>query len=361
MKTKLLPLFLILGMAGYAQINFKINNNVPLYESENTIKIERLNELMYDDYKAFQDTSENKFSSPKTIFEIQLVAYNNEVKNLQKKIIDILKKVDKPSVTIAESEEAKNKIDKINGEIVGVKQKLKALIDANYLRSQNYVFLGFGKKLSNGYYNLMYSNNGENLHFLTDAGVNFGSNSGAVYSELASGVLGVFRLSVGTMVANSSEENKEEEIQDEAYQRLASNGGNTVLKVEYPLVYWCAEDNQYNFIGRFLGKAAADFPAFGTKTDDFSGSVSGGVDFYVDGSTTNGEIRLYSNFNISTYKSSEQFKENLGIEKTEFTFGTISAGLIISNKVNLSVIFNTFSSEKNLRNRNVVIGGSLLL
>jgi hypothetical protein len=54
------------------------------------------------------------------------------------------------------------------------------------------------------------------------------------------------------------------------------------------------------------------------------------------------------------------FRDNLGINNRDFTFGKLTGGVVIKQKINLSVMFNTFSSEDALENRNVIIGGSLL-
>ena len=254
-----------------------------------------------------------------------------------------------------------DEVAEIDAKIRLLVQKKQAVTDILNYKEKRVHFFDFGKHHANAYYNIMYSDGGKKFHFLNNSGVNLGDNTGAVYAELVAGNMGVFRLSIGTTVANSSEEEEEKETQDEAFQRLATNGGNTVLKAEYPLLNIFSKDNQYNFLGRFLAKGAADFPAFGTETKDFAGSLSAGLDFYADAATENQEIRLYGNFNLSYIWASDTYATNLGIVNDNFTFGTVTVGVVVLNKLNLSVLLSSVSSEQHLRNHHVIIGGTLLL
>jgi hypothetical protein len=162
------------------------------------------------------------------------------------------------------------------------------------------------------------------------------------------------------MVSNSESQDKNEEKKEEAYQRLVNYGGNTVLNFEYPLAYLHSYNNQYNFISRFISKGTADFPAFGTNTEEWAGSGALGLDFYGDASLSNNDLRFFFNFNVNKIYGTDVFKSNLAIDNNDFTFGQLSLGLVFLENFKISFIISTLSSEKSLRNRNVVAGGQVL-
>ena len=221
--------------------------------------------------------------------------------------------------------------------------------------------LGFWKSRSQSLFDLIYHDDKEKkFDLLTNTGFNIGKNTGSIYSELVSGFMYVFRVSLGAMVASSSSTDSIQSKQEEAFQRLTTYGGNTVLTLEYPLLYAHTKNNQAIFLSRLIAKGTADFPEFGTNSDnDWAGSASFGIDLYGDIATSDNRIRFFSNLSWTKYNGSNKFKENLGLENSKFSFGQLKVGLTFSN-VSLSFIVATFSSESTLKNRNVIAGGQIL-
>ncbi|HLV93542.1 MAG TPA: hypothetical protein VKX34_10510 [Aequorivita sp.] len=230
----------------------------------------------------------------------------------------------------------------------------------DYMKFDNFMALSFGPIRSRAFFDMLYSNEGKQFKALGSAGINFGNNTGSIYSELASGNLGLFRVSLGTMISSNNNTNEVEGKKEEAYQRLITYGGNTVLNLEYPLVYAHSNNNQYNFISRFIAKGTADLPAFGTNTEKWAGSSSFGLDFYADAATSNNSLRFFLNLNASKIYGTDVFKDNLGTENANFTFGQLTMGLIFLENFKISFVVSTFSSESELRNRNIVAGGQVL-
>lgn len=229
----------------------------------------------------------------------------------------------------------------------------------DYLEINNWT-TGFWESRSRALFDLMYhENTDDRFYFLTNTGFNIGNNTGSIYSELVNGHMYIFRVSLGAMVASSSSTETSVATEEEAFQRLTTYGGNTVLTLEYPLIYAHTDNNQAILLTRFLTKGTADFPAFGTTSDEWAGSLSYGLDIYGDISTSNNEIRFFGNFNISQFMGTSTFKENLNISNDSFSFGQLKLGVMFS-KVSLSFVVATFSSEENLRNRNVIAGGQVL-
>jgi hypothetical protein len=161
------------------------------------------------------------------------------------------------------------------------------------------------------------------------------------------------------MVASSSSTDSLKPKQEEAFQRLTTYGGNTVLKLEYPLLYAHSKNNQAILLSRLIAKGTADFPAFGTTSESWAGSASLGIDLYADIATSNNKIRFFTNFNWNGYYGTNTFEKNLNINNNKFYFGQLKFGLTFNN-VSLSFIVATFSSESALENKNVIAGGQIL-
>jgi hypothetical protein len=169
----------------------------------------------------------------------------------------------------------------------------------------------------------------------------------------------LFRVSLGAMVASNSSTDSIQSKQEEAFQRLTTYGGNTVLTLEYPLIYAHTNNNQALLLTRLIAKGTADFPEFGTTSEDWAGSASFGIDIYGDIATRNNKIRFFTNINWSQYYGTNTFQENLGLETDKFSFGQVKVGLTFSD-VSLSFIVATFSNLDALENRNVIAGGQIL-
>jgi len=229
-----------------------------------------------------------------------------------------------------------------------------------YLKINNYTILSFGPLRSAAFFDMIYGAEGKRFQTLNQTGFHIGNNTGSIYSELVSGNLGLIRVSMGTMVSSSTSDSLAQAKTEEAFQRLVTYGGNTVLNFEYPLAYIHSNNNHYNLISRAVARGTADFPAFGTTTDDWAGSASVGLDIYADASLSNNSLRFFANFNINKIYGTDVFRDNLGIPNTDFTFGQLTLGLVLLNNIKLSFIVSTISSEETLRNKHVVIGGQIL-
>jgi len=230
---------------------------------------------------------------------------------------------------------------------------IKDLLNHN---TSNFIF---GTIKSKAFFDIIYDGKGEYFKTLGNTGFSFGSNSASIYAELVSGNLGIFRVSLGSMITSSSD-SLQNGKKDEAYQKLVTNGGNTVLNIEYPLMFLHSRDNYYNLISRLIVRGTSDLPAFGTSTQKFAGSASLGIDFYGDASLSNNQLRFFANFNANKIFGTDVFRDNLGIKNNNFTFGQLSLGLVFLQAFKISFTVFTVSSEASLRNKNVVGGGQIL-
>jgi hypothetical protein len=287
-----------------------------------------------------------------------------EITAKKKKYQDLLDSIDFGTGSLADKtiKEKQEELDAIKSEIKSLEERRKLYRNEyvkEYLNYSNFTF-GFWNERSHAFSEILYDTKGKTFNLINNSGFNIGSNSGSVYTELVSGQLYIFRVSLGTLVSSSSDEDIETATIDEAYQRLVTTGGNTVLKFEYPLLYSHASNNQWTIISRLIGKGTADFAEFGTKTDDWAGSGSFGLDIYADVATSNNNIRFYMNYNINKIFGTNSYIDNLGIENSDFSFGQLKLGLVFNKNISLSFVVATFSSEDSLRNRNVIAGGQIL-
>lgn len=265
-------------------------------------------------------------------------------------------------LTLEEREELKQKINVLEDSIGSKMYKADSLLsvyEKEYIQYRN-LNMFLTPREAKAFFTMAYDDTPDFFKPLSNAGLSFGTNTGALYSEIVSGNLALFRVTLGTMVSKSGNDDPDKEKQEEAYQRLVSYGGNTVLSFEYPFAYIHSNDNRYNVIGRAMMKGTADFPAFGTTSESWAGSLSYGLDVYADATLRNRKLRFFGNFNYSRFHGTDVFKTNLGTANVNFNFGQLTLGLVFLDNFKLSFVVSTFSNESALKNKKVVAGGQVL-
>ncbi|MFD0861815.1 hypothetical protein ACFQ1M_06320 [Sungkyunkwania multivorans] len=355
MKTTIFIVLSLLSFSAYAQSpDFRFSKMTSSIRDTTTIKLEDKDEKVY---KTLEIIEYNYLHTEKK-------AKDSIYKKLIKELYDNSLQTDPSNFYNASVIKRKeDSIRNLKKEIATDVEKLDSLYfeyTQEYLTYKKFNALSFGPVRSAAFFDLIYNHDGKRFKVLNNTGLNIGDNTGSIYSELVSGNLGVFRVSLGTMIANSTSDSLQDSKESEAFQRLVTYGGNTVLTFEYPLLYAHSSNQQYNLISRLVAKGTADFPEFGTTTEDWAGSASVGIDLYGDASLSNNALRFFFNFNMSQVYGTGVFRDNLGVDKTHFTFGQLTLGLVVAQNLKLSFVLETFSSEVNLRNRNVVAGGQVL-
>lgn len=285
--------------------------------------------------------------------------YEDEILKLESEIIDLRSDpIDNGTVKEDVLKNIKEKKIKIQEYEVRAKA---AEIQGDFETGEIGCLYKFNADKSRGLFSYLYSEDSD-LNFINNSGLTFGNNTGGLYTELVSGYISAVRVSVGTMISSSandgeSEENVDESSKDEAYQKLASEGGNISIKAEYPLFY---SQGTVTFLGRVLGKTGFDLEAFGTQTDDFAFNLAVGLDAYMGLATTNGAIRFYADGDLLWYNTNSQFRENIGVEDHSFLYGNLTLGIVVEEKLNVSFIVGSYSSDDALTNKDVMMSASLL-
>jgi len=295
--------------------------------------------------------------------ELEKVPLEIELKNLIAELYDNSRGNTTPILSSLQIKTKSDRISDLKSQVAIINHKQDSLYFMYVKDLLNYkttTAFTFGPLRSKAFFDILYGNGGKRFRALGNAGINFGNNTGSVYSEIVNGNLGLLRVSLGSMVSSNNSDSVEIKKKEEAYQRLITYGGNTVLNFEYPLAYIHSNNNQYNFISRAIAKGTADLPAFGTTTEKWAGSAALGIDLYGDASLSNNSLRFFFNCNVNKIYGTDVFRDNLGTDLTNFIFGQCSLGLVFLENFKVSFIVATFSSEASLRNRNIVAGGQVL-
>lgn len=345
----LYTLFFLFAFAANSQNapGFKINNNP--YSNINT---ESLKVVVKKD---------TRYSTPnwKALTEI-----NREIELLEAKKLQINSNIsftNDSDLTDAEIDIEYEKIEKIQN-LIDEKskrsEKLYRLYMQEYVQIKKFFWLE-GKPRSRGIFDVVYGNSEGKLTTLSKTGFNLGDQTGTIYSELVSDQIWVFRVSLGaSLTANNS--TNEDAKQQEAFQRLLTQGGNTTLKMEYPLFYAHSNDNRFNLLSRFIARGSADFEQFGSDTDDWAGNAALGIDLYFDFATENNKLRFFVSGEMNNIWGTKTFNNNLEIANESFTFGQASVGLTYDNFITFSFLLGVESSIDSFSNGRVNAGTQIL-
>ena len=220
----------------------------------------------------------------------------------------------------------------------------------------------------------VFSKNSErSLYLANNASLQLNRNGTILESELVSAYLGVFRVTFGSLVTNTNDdtENTEGETDDmmtdesvqtdntEAFQRLLEGGGNAFLNLELPLFLY--QSKRWFLYANTSGRVGLEISEFSDDIDTSTGNGNISGNLYTSISTDNKELTFFGYINYGVYFGADSFYERLEINNNnEFWFGKVTAGVTIQNRLRFSLTFNTFSSEKNLRSGNIVIGAQIL-
>jgi hypothetical protein len=270
--------------------------------------------------------------------------------------------MDQYKTTITKINELSKIIEKKKEEAINIskiEEKNRKIEEAKSNLIKNGAF-GFNAYESKAFYDIIYSGKTTSWNTINNAGVVFGGNSGAIYTEIVAGNFEVVRVSFGTLLANSNDQDETKMKEEEAYQRLMTYGGNTVLTVEYPLFWEHNSENTFNAIGRLTYKTTGDFKALGTSTESSAVSNSLGLSMYLDASIVEDDFRLFLNLNINGITGNKEYKDNLGLNDYSLFHGQLALGANLFENLRISAIFTLFSSDATLRNAKPLYGTQVI-
>lgn len=371
MKTILLYLLLFFAFSTSlnAQVaGFKFKNLSALKTNKKNDDIKNANEIKEIAQKIKDLKISKEIESDMGKKEI-----DEKIKELEKKKLDPLQETRRKKKIKDKKDELAKVLTSLNNENLSdeefenlIEKKVKIENDTLYINAQynllndNFTWFGFNSNKANIFYDLLYENKGKRFQTLSNSGLNFGNSTASIFTELISGNFGIIRASFGTMVSSSSSKNTEAAIQEEAYQKLATYGGNTVLNLEYPFFYGYSESINTNFMLRARAKGTADLPVFGTTTENWAGSASVGLNFYIDIASKDNNMSFFLDINSNFVWGTDEFSNNLQINHNNVDLTQITVGTQIAKNFKISIIIFTISDEKSIRNSNIVLGGQVL-
>lgn len=347
---KILFLFTLITFSSNAQITpgYKISTNS--YSNINTSYLE--------------DVDDNGDKMFYTLNWRGLVKVREEIKDLEEAIEEIKTSTDFStivSLSRTDLERVKEEIDSIQ-KIIDKKTEDRKYYYRQYMQEFVQIEKNHwlpGQNTSRAIFDVVYGNSEGKLTTLSTTGFTLGDETGTLYSELVSDQLWAFRVSLGASLTSTSSDD-EDAKQQEAFQRLLAQGGNTTLKIEYPLLYLHNKSNSVNFLSKFTMRGSADFEQFGSNTEDWAGNAAIGIDLFFDFATENNKIRFFVNGEMNNIWGTKTFNENLGVENKSFTFGQASVGLIYDNLISFSFLLGVESSNDAFSNGRVVASSQVL-
>lgn len=219
------------------------------------------------------------------------------------------------------------------------KDKRRDSIHAWQVYNEKYHLVGFQYIKNKLFYELQYGDEEKNsIKSLTSAGLNFGNNTGSIYSDLFSGKVGYIYVRLGSIIASSNSDDPEVARSEEAYQRLSMYGGNTALSAEWPLLWIRSKRNIFNATLSSHLRGIGDFAPLADTDNGFSAAVSYGLELFADISDPNKNIRIMSQLIFNKYHTTEDFANNLSFNKKDFWFNQFVLGVVVKERIKLSLV-----------------------
>lgn len=214
------------------------------------------------------------------------------------------------------------------------------------------------------FFETLYGKTADNdFYFVNNAALQLNSAGSTIQSEITAAYLKPLRVSLGTLVSNSSTEeadeadNQKETDDTEAFQRLLSGGGNIYMNIELPALYY--GNDFFKIYGSLYTKGAMEISEFSNDVDTSTGNGSVGGSLYMSVATDKKEFVFYTASNWGIYAGSDAFLDRLKVQKNYFGFGQVTFGVTILDRLRLSLMTNTFGVRE-LQSGRVVFGVQVL-
>ncbi|PCJ66851.1 MAG: hypothetical protein COA58_05210 [Bacteroidetes bacterium] len=222
--------------------------------------------------------------------------------------------------------------------------------------TDNFLWLATSTNNAQNFHDMIYKDGGK-LTPLSNNSLFIGDKTGSLYTEIVNDYMGPLRLSLGSMITNSTG-NDSNETKNETIRNLVNNSGNVALTVDLPLFYLRSKKSQLNLIATLKTKGTADFKEFGTTSEDWAGKFSTGLNVYAMAHTDNDKIGLFFNFDLNQNWGTEIYYQNLEIDES-FWYAQMSAGLVVQN-LKFSFALPSISSVKSIENTKIVFSTQII-
>lgn len=232
-------------------------------------------------------------------------------------------------------------------------EQRKELFKINAIAGKEFLLFPVRSKLQAQVFSeLMYQNDGFSL--LNSVAMQITGDRGSIFSELLSDNFEVVRFSVGTVIAASADTL----VTEQALKRLMGGGGNTIVRLDYPLGFFNSE--RVTFLCQASPKLGLDFPIMGTRTDVTTYNFNGGIEVYASIGSNENKVQFFGHGRSSYVFGTDDYYDNLGVPRMPFFYSQLVLGITIFSNYKISVFIPVHSSEASLLKMPVSIGPQLI-
>lgn len=237
---------------------------------------------------------------------------------------------------------SKSKIQEFSEELAIVNNQIN-LVQTNLsvfqIIEKRFHWVGFNYNLNQVFNKIMYSDDQANtFRSLASSGLNVGSNTGSIYSDIFSGPVSYVFLRFGSIVANSTSDDSQLAMNESAIQRLSMYGGNTSISMDYPVLWVRSKRNTVNAIFSLHTKGVGDFSPLSETDNKINAAFSWGCEVFADLSDPNKNVRLMGQLIVNRYHGSQSFADNLTFKSRDFWFNQCVLGIVIKETVKISLV-----------------------
>lgn len=176
------------------------------------------------------------------------------------------------------------------------------------------------------------------------------TDRGSIYTELYSDAYYGFRLGFSALVASSQTPpsgTAAETNQETAAQRFFAGGGNAVLTVAYPLLYFQAGSEVATYAALLLyPKLGADLPALGGPPKTVPLNLDTALELQGRLDRSNASLGLFASLRAGWVVGNDQFYDGLGVARRSFGFSSGIAGISLGHTLQIAAQFVIYADRE---------------
>ncbi|GGB82023.1 hypothetical protein GCM10007424_22560 [Flavobacterium suaedae] len=212
-----------------------------------------------------------------------------------------------------------------------------------------------------------YNEDDAHTNYLNGFSLLFGSTT--VQSELLSDYAGPFRFSFGTVITAESDDETEgaenpeadDESQENDLQRIINGGGNFYLTTQLPV--YTHTDNTLLNLTSLNARIASDIEGVGADVETSDVKYGINLSSYLALTTDQKKFNFFVNAEYGWINGSGNFRDDFGLQdvfKKPAFIGKAIVGVMLDNKVTITVTSKSFSNYNSLVSEKVMVGIQLL-
>lgn len=373
MKKCIFPIIALLFSIGHSQ-------TPSIKEQPRIEKDSAKSDIPQNEIEAMQKAFNDSTYSPELteLMKSEPAPYLKYYENILSQVNDDIKKIRKASLELGKSKKNIDNNTKIIDSLKVSRGKLRKLNTKLSKQKNNYkkLFptLTSNIDIYNNFFNELYDKDkNQDLYLINNTSYQFGGGGSIVRSELVSAYLKGLRISLGTVVTTSNENDVQDNVEEEemtpepnkdiatdeseAFKRLAS-GGSTYLDFELPITL--VQGNAWTFYWSANTRLNLAINGFSNDLENTLFNSNIGSRIYSSVSSDDKKFVFYFAVNAGLYFGEKDFYESLSVPDKGFLFGQLQVGVSVLQNLKLTFDISSFSSEDSLNSGRVIVGAQLL-